>query len=134
MIVKGQKKNEQIRFLVNQYSMCKEKRYKKQRTNNTELSIQFCFNGLTIIIGSLGIVQVRCKQTNQHTIFDVLLINGLLIRLFKSRIKGMVTLICLSLSGLCWANKTGIFIQGTLTILTVYILSSHLHIGQLNEP
>ena len=26
---------------------------------------------------------------------------------------------CLSLSGLCWAKKTGIFILGTLTIMTV---------------
>ena len=26
---------------------------------------------------------------------------------------------CLSLSGLCWENKTGIFILGTLTIMTV---------------
>ena len=45
--------------------------------------------------------------------------SGIAIYWYQGLKEGYSICVCLSLSGLCWAKKTGIFILGTLTKKTV---------------
>ena len=56
---------------------------KTQRTIKTNLPHQFMLNGLTFMIGQLGLVQLTNMKTERKDVIKpILLTNGLLIRLF----------------------------------------------------
>ena len=52
-------------IIIKRRAVCTQQRQKTQRTINTKLILYFCMNGLTIMIGQLGLVQLTNRKTRR---------------------------------------------------------------------